>query len=201
MQDSKHKKVLEIGCGESSFLRSCVESIGGEWIGIDPRAGKNSRESARSIGAQVAYLPFAENSFDIVAGTQTVEHWEDPLTPVKDCSYPKAMKEIRRVLKPGGMVYLDAPMHMHGAPEFILGDIEAIKKVFAYDPWDSLRYLTWRKDCSPLKPSYPVNRQTERWPAILGEKYSPSLKLEQIYLIAFSARKPVAAISGQGSCN
>lgn len=57
------------------------------------------------IVASVTDLPFADNSVDLVVTQEVLEHVPLPL---------KAMEEIRRVLKPGGIAFVQLP--------FIIGD-------------------------------------------------------------------------------
>jgi hypothetical protein len=47
--------------------------------------------------------------------------------------YESCLDEILRVLKSGGTIYLDAPIHLHDNEMFIMGDIERIKKHFPDD--------------------------------------------------------------------
>lgn len=97
----KGQRILELGCGESSFARSVIESEGGTWIGLDQRAGKMSKSSVRSIAARVPEIPFRDNSLDGIFGIQTIEHWEDIFTE-GDLTYQAALDDILRALKPGG---------------------------------------------------------------------------------------------------
>jgi SAM-dependent methyltransferase len=55
-------------------------------------------------------LPFADESFDAVLSLDVLEHVDDPF---------RAASEIRRVLKPGGVLYVDIPFmqHEHGYPD------------------------------------------------------------------------------------
>ena len=52
------------------------------------------------IVAEATKLPFRDNSLDMVISEATLEHLPEP---------QKAIAEIRRVLKPGGLVYATAP--------------------------------------------------------------------------------------------
>ncbi len=48
-------------------------------------------------------LPYADNSFDLVTGLDVVEHLDDDLA---------GLKEMRRVLRPGGKTLLFVPAFM-----------------------------------------------------------------------------------------
>src|SRR5688572_4819784 len=155
LRDTAGRRVLEIGCGSSSHAKAVVEYSGGEWIGLDPYPGRVGHPSVRTVGGVVQSLPFRDASFDIVCGVQTLEHWEDRTYPFGGLGYQSVINEVWRVLKPGGWVYFDAPIHVHGAPEFIRGDLPAIRGIFAHHDWRNVRMISWRRLHAPLKPRRP----------------------------------------------
>lgn len=95
-------KVLDIGCGSKPY--SSFFSGEKTYIGIDLISNKyvDCRASAEN-------LPFQSESFDIIISTQMLEHVKHPT---------KVVKEINRVLKIGGVVFLSAPgiWEKHGSP-------------------------------------------------------------------------------------
>ncbi|MBM3130247.1 MAG: class I SAM-dependent methyltransferase [Chloroflexi bacterium] len=97
-------RTLEIGVGTGLNLRHyrAVESV----AAIDPDAASLARAFARRNGrgeivslsqARAEDLPFADASFDAVIGTLTFCSIGDPA---------RALREVRRVLKPGGALRL-----------------------------------------------------------------------------------------------
>ena len=95
------QKIIEIGCGKGFILRYLVEkghnAIG---IDIDPAAIKQCDNDLIIQEADVNYLPFKDNVFDIVLSFDVFEH-----IPETDC----CLKEVRRILKPGGHYLLQTP--------------------------------------------------------------------------------------------
>lgn len=97
------KRCLEIGCatGTSSWL---LRRRGGEWVSadFDPAQVESARQllgdDVRLIDA--SGLPFADGSFDVIAGINFLEHLED------DSAF---LKEMERVLRPGGCLVLTCP--------------------------------------------------------------------------------------------
>lgn len=95
-----HGRVLEVGVGVGSnwpYLPSDVE-----YVGIEPneamleRALKHARKERRSMDLRpidVQLMPFPDASFDVVLATLT-------FCSVADAS--AGLREVRRVLKPGG---------------------------------------------------------------------------------------------------
>lgn len=98
----KNAKVLDIGCGTGSQLASLKEQ-GFEVSGIEP--SENMRKHAQSIlpsgtviDGSVIALPYEDNSFDFVYSIEVFRYLSDE-------DNLGGMKEIRRVLKPGGVFF------------------------------------------------------------------------------------------------
>jgi SAM-dependent methyltransferase len=89
--------VLDVGCGPGTITAD-IASRGATVIGID--AAADVIEKARELGVDArvgdAYaLDFADDSFDVVHSHQTLQHLARPV---------EALREMRRVVKPGGVV-------------------------------------------------------------------------------------------------
>jgi SAM-dependent methyltransferase len=83
-------------------------------------------------------MPFVDNSFDLVLHSDTLEHISDPI---------QALKECKRILKPGGAVaftvpllvekmtrYRDRlPLSLHGSPQ--AGEDYKVWSEFGADTW------------------------------------------------------------------
>ncbi len=98
--------LLDCGCGPGSITVDLAERAApGQVTGLD--VGESSIEAARELAvergvsnvrfqvASVYELPFPDNAFDAVFTHNMPEHLQEPL---------KAFEEMRRVLKPGGVV-------------------------------------------------------------------------------------------------
>ena len=93
--------VLDVGCGQGIDL-ACYASAGARVTGIDltPRHVQLAREHVAAMGLTAAVvegdaesLPFSDHGFDRVSSNGVLHH-----TP----NLPAALREIRRVLRPGG---------------------------------------------------------------------------------------------------
>jgi SAM-dependent methyltransferase len=80
-------RVLDVGAGGRLLAPNVVT--------VDAVPGANV-----NIVADIHSLPLEANSFDCVFCTGTLEHVHDPR---------QAVREIHRVLKPGGLVHIDVP--------------------------------------------------------------------------------------------
>ena len=96
--------MLDIGCGGGKTLQRLLKrSKGGVVYGIDisdESVAKARESNADLLGKQVfvqkgsaAELPYDEGKFDLVTAVETVYFWPN---------LPGCMKEVRKVLKPGG---------------------------------------------------------------------------------------------------
>jgi len=104
---------LEIGAGTGYFgLNLALSGVVSEYTATDISAGMLDalRESADRIGVDVetaccdaSALPFADDSFDIVFGHAVLHHLPD---------LAGSMAELRRVLRPGGVIaFCGEPSH------------------------------------------------------------------------------------------
>jgi SAM-dependent methyltransferase len=103
--------VLDCGCGPGTITLGIAARVApGSVIGVDfgssqiERARANrSSESIANVEFKTAdcySLPFADNVFDRVFSHALMEHLSDP---------PQALRELHRVLKPGGIIGLCSP--------------------------------------------------------------------------------------------
>lgn len=147
---------LEIGCHKRSFAKHVVEQAGGYWTGIEPRAARTTPRIGSEGYGHAGDIPFPAGTFDVAFAIQSFEHWEEPLPSIeRSPSYSECLAEIWRVLKPGGSLYLDAPIHLHGHEMFVAGDIPRILALFDPALWKDIVVERWRYDHAPL-PRYPT---------------------------------------------
>jgi len=119
----KNVKVLEIGCGNWDYAKNIFENNKCEWYGFDVLNNKLT-----NIKGSVSSIPFLDNSFDVIIGNQTMEHWFE-----YGVSFKKALSEINRVLRKNGVLILNAPIHVHGHPFFLKGNIDKKINLFKKD--------------------------------------------------------------------
>ncbi|MGH9554402.1 MAG: class I SAM-dependent methyltransferase [Terriglobales bacterium] len=100
--------LLDVGAGAGGSLHLDLRAPGRRVVGIDlaPEVRLNPHlDEAHCCDA--AQLPFGDEQFDLAFADYVFEHLADPLAVVR---------EIRRVLKPGGYMLLRTPNKWHYVP-------------------------------------------------------------------------------------
>lgn len=101
------REILDAGCGTGGLIRY-LEKRHGDWrwtgVDVEPLACEltASRCSSRVVTGSIAALPFANGSFDAVVCSDVLYHLDDDVA---------ALREIHRVLRPGGIVVVNVPAH------------------------------------------------------------------------------------------
>lgn len=164
--DCKNKDVLEIGFGRFKLAKNLIQRSGGTWTGVEPRRPENETPVIGKGGyGHATHVPFPDQTFDKVFAVQSMEHWGQKAGGVREpSSYSECIAEISRVLKPGGTVYLDAPVHFHGNEMFIMGDVEKVRSLFPLDQWKNIHIEKWRENYSPLQRYTPSQNEFNDWP-------------------------------------
>jgi SAM-dependent methyltransferase len=120
--------VLDVGCGGGSTIRHLAAlALDGKVFGIDysrasvavaRRTNAPAIESGRVDirHGSVSSLPYADESFDAVTAVETHYYWPN---------LEKDLREIRRVLRPGGRVAIIAESYRRG--HFVSADVLAMR--------------------------------------------------------------------------
>ena len=102
------KRMLDAACG-TGYGTELLSRIAQEAVGIDisedavAYAGQNYRaDNLKYLAASVTKLPFSDNCFDVVVSYETLEH-------IDATSQKVFLHEIRRVLKPDGILVMSTP--------------------------------------------------------------------------------------------
>ncbi|MCO5141908.1 MAG: class I SAM-dependent methyltransferase [Oligoflexia bacterium] len=118
-------RVLEIGCGSWSNIKIACQKIGAHYEGVDTIEEYYGKKTVATKIENLAELSFDNDTFDLVIGNQTIEHWGE-----HGCPTSWGLYQIFRVLKMNGTVMLNAPIHFHGTSPFLLGDFQKIQNLF-----------------------------------------------------------------------
>ena len=118
----KRLTILDVGCGGGRTIEKLAAmSADGVVHGVDYAAGSVAASCARNAElikkgrveihrASVSQLPFPDNRFDLVTAVETQYYWPD---------LPNDMREILRVLKPGGSLIVIAEHYKGGKNDLV----------------------------------------------------------------------------------
>jgi SAM-dependent methyltransferase len=142
--------ILDAGCGTGGFLailrwrRPDLSRFGVEW---DGNAASRARNKSRAWIARgsINALPFADNTFEAVVSADVLCH--AAVNP------PIALSELKRVLRPGGLLVMNVPayqwllsahdLHVHNTRRFTAPEIAMLLRQAGFDRvcaryWNSL---------------------------------------------------------------
>lgn len=137
-------RVLDVGCGPGHLSIRLAREHGLEVTGLDldpamiERARANGERMVVDRGGQpsfvvgdVASLPFADGTFDLVVSTLSMHHWDDPSA---------GLTEVARVLRPGARALIwdlrrgILRLHLH-APDALEVARRSPLRVVSVVPW------------------------------------------------------------------
>lgn len=175
-RDSIHASILDIGCAQLTLLRS-LSGIFNHKFGVDiapyPNWNTHPEISESVINLDKSDLPFMASSFDAVSMLMVLEHVFNPF---------HAVRELRRVCKPEGIVIISVPnlasiRHRLGLL-FGLFPITSARFSFDEEAWDGYHLhnftcasLEWLLIKEGLKPIAWKSQGKFQW----LKNFSPSL--------------------------
>jgi SAM-dependent methyltransferase len=102
------KPILDLGCGDGFFVSRAFPTKMDVGLDIDSRELRSAKKRKcylRLVRGDARRLPFADKSFHTVISNCVLEHIPD---------IGKTLQEIRRVLKPGGWLFMTVPSEYYG---------------------------------------------------------------------------------------
>ena len=89
--------VLDVGCGDGSFLTTVKDELSVTAVGIDPFTGGNKGDSSSCKAYKAEEITKLGEKFDLVYSLNSTHHFEDPA---------EFTQNLPLVLKPGGEVII-----------------------------------------------------------------------------------------------
>ncbi len=129
------QRLLDIGCGPGTITMGIARIVApGEVTAMDlaecqlaiarEHAAREQLKNIRFLSGSIYELPFSNDTFDVVFCHTVFEHLKEHVS---------AMREIRRVLKPGGSVALRSPdwagFVVHPLSPALKGGLEMFQKL------------------------------------------------------------------------
>ena len=118
--------VLDVGCGGGRTIEKLAAlAVDGKVCGIDYAPGSVAESRAKNAElvragrvaieqASVSHIPFGADEFDLVTAIETQYYWPDLIGD---------MREILRVLKPGGTLVVIAESYKGSPHDLVLGPV------------------------------------------------------------------------------
>ena len=150
--------VLDIGCGDGLGLEFLEKNGFHALFGADLSADKLARARTRTK-ADLRYgdahaLPYEAETFDVVYSSHALEHCHDP---------GLAVDEARRVLRPGGRLFIVVPYPDRGDPTCHCGSSILRTRDNQGSPAEVLSFFEQRGFRAASKPECRGMRQPEIW--------------------------------------
>ncbi|RLE65545.1 MAG: hypothetical protein DRJ38_03605 [Thermoprotei archaeon] len=99
-----HLEILEVGCYKGMLVGWLLENFPKDkyswgYIGVDIVEPPDRRKDYQHLIMNAEALEFPANRFDVVIMVETLEHVVD---------YVRALREVYRVLRPGGCIFIQS---------------------------------------------------------------------------------------------
>ncbi|WP_312457027.1 methyltransferase domain-containing protein [Pseudescherichia sp.] len=186
--------VLDVGCGGGHASFTAAAAVGqvtaydlsSDMLGVVAAAAKE--KGLTNINTQQGYaesLPFADSTFDVVISRYSAHHWQD---------LGLALREIKRVLKPGGTVFLMDVMSP-GEPvrDIWLQTVEALRDTSHVHNYSSGEWLTQVNEAGLITCDLSTDRLVLEFSSWIARMRTPDALSKAIRLYQESASQAVKA--------
>lgn len=124
LEGDRPRRILDVGAGVGGFLEG-LSALGDEVIFTEFDAQAAALASARGsqygIRARAEDLPLVDECADLVCLFDVIEHVQDD---------ERALREVHRVLRPGGRIILSVPAHawLHSRNDEVAGHVRRYER-------------------------------------------------------------------------
>ena len=170
-------RVLDVACGTGIVARHAVSRVRerGSVVGVDINAEMLAVAEETAAGLQppvewrqgdATNLPFADETFDVVCCQQAIQFFDNPVT---------AIREIRRVLVPGGRVAVSVWRPIAYQPVYVafadaledrISDEAGAMMRSPFPAWDRETLRTFVRDAGFEDASVTIEIGTIRYPSV-----------------------------------
>jgi len=146
-------RVLDVGCGTGFGTEGILEHTD-DVYGLDQSPHQLEKATSKLGDQPVQFcfgdaerLPFADDSFDVVWSSGSIEYWPNPVSALREC---------RRVARPGGQVLVVGPNYPRSSifqkladAIMLFYDAEDADRMFAEAGFDDVEHVTMGPGYNP----------------------------------------------------
>ncbi|ACV11606.1 Methyltransferase type 11 [Halorhabdus utahensis DSM 12940] len=146
-------RVLDVGCGTGFGTEGILEHTD-DVYGLDQSPHQLEKATTKLGDDPVQFcfgdaerLPFADDSFDVVWSSGSIEYWPNPVSALREC---------RRVARPGGQVLVVGPNYPRSSifqkladAIMLFYDAEDADRMFAEAGFDDVEHVTMGPGYNP----------------------------------------------------
>ncbi len=187
-----HAKLLDMGCGagHASFIAAGqVKEVVAYDLSEQMLAVVNDAAQTRAIAnlttrhGYAETLPFDDQSFDIVISRYSAHHWHD---------VGKALREVKRVLKPGGVViFMDVMSPGHPVLDIWLQTVEALRDTSHVRNYSSGEWLSLFNEAGLISQNLLCDRLELEFSSWIARMRTPAVLADAIRAYQQSASDEV----------
>lgn len=185
-------RLLDMGCGagHASFIAAgrvkevVAYDLSGQMLAVVSDAAHS--RGITNLSTRQGYaeaLPFDDESFDIVISRYSAHHWHD---------VGKALREVRRVLKPGGVViFMDVMSPGHPVLDIWLQTVEALRDTSHVRNYSSGEWLSLFNEAGLISQNLLCDRLVLEFSSWIARMRTPAVLAEAIRAYQHSASDEV----------
>lgn len=168
-------RVLDMGCGagHASFVAAqhvqqvVAYDLSSQMLEVVAEAAKD--RGLENIATRQGYaesLPFEDNVFDVVISRYSAHHWHD---------VGRALREVNRVLKPGGvLIVMDVMSPGHPVRDIWLQTVEALRDTSHVRNYSSGEWLSLINDANLIADTLLSDRQPLEFSSWVARMRTPA---------------------------
>ncbi|SFE02434.1 Methyltransferase domain-containing protein [Phytobacter palmae] len=185
-------RVLDLGCGagHASFVAAgqvaqvTAYDLSSQMLDVVAKAAKErGLDNVTTCQGYAEILPFDDSSFDVVISRYSAHHWHD---------VGQALREVKRVLKPGGrVIIMDVMSPGHPVRDIWLQTVEALRDTSHVRNYSSGEWLSLLNDAGLTTCNLITDRLPLEYGSWIARMRTPLALSEAIRLYQQSASQEV----------
>ena len=184
--------VLDLGCGAGhaslvaagQVAKVTAYDLSAQMLDVVAAAAKDKQlTNIDTCQGYAEALPFADESFEVVISRYSAHHWHD---------VPQALREVKRVLKPGGtVIIMDVMSPGHPVRDIWLQTVEALRDTSHVRNYASGEWLVMLNEAGLITQQLTTDRLPLEYGTWIARMRTPQVLSDAIRLYQQSASQEV----------